>query len=50
MEQGEVKISEAMDYNSHNTTRLDVSGMQALLMKLRFMQATLRGEVVEGEE
>jgi UDP-N-acetylglucosamine 4,6-dehydratase/5-epimerase len=50
VEQGEVKISEATDYNSHNTTRLDVSGMQALLMKLRFMQATVRGEVVEAEE
>lgn len=50
VEQGEVKISEATDYNSHNTTRLDVAGMQALLMKLRFMQATLRGEVVEAEE
>ena len=50
VEQGEVKISEATDYNSHNTTRLDVAGMQALLMKLRFMQATVRGEVVEAEE
>lgn len=50
MEQGEVKISEATDYNSHNTTRLDVLGMQALLMKLRFMQATVRGEVVDAEE
>lgn len=50
VEQGEVRISEAVDYNSHNTTRLDVAGMQALLMKLRFMQATLRGEVVEAEE
>lgn len=49
-EQGEVKISEATDYNSHNTTRLDVLGMQALLMKLRFIQATVRGEVVEAEE
>jgi UDP-N-acetylglucosamine 4,6-dehydratase len=48
--QGEVKISEATDYNSHNTTRLDVPGMQALLMKLRFMQATVRGEVLEAEE
>ena len=47
VEQGEVKISEAIDYNSHNTTRLDVSGMQTLLMKLRFMQATVRGEVAE---
>jgi UDP-glucose 4-epimerase len=50
VEQGEVKISEATDYNSHNTIRLDVPGMQALLMKLRFMQATVRGEVVEAEE
>lgn len=50
VEQGEVKISEATDYNSHNTIRLDIPGMQALLMKLRFMQATVRGEVVEAEE
>lgn len=50
VEQGEVKISAASDYNSHNTTQLDVPGMQALLMKLGFMQATLRGEVVEAEE
>jgi UDP-glucose 4-epimerase len=49
VEQGEVKISEATDYNSHNTRRLDMLGMQALLMKLRFMQATVRGEVVEEE-
>lgn len=50
VEQGEVKISEAIEYNSHNTTRLDMAGMQALLMKLRFMQATLNGEQVEAEE
>lgn len=50
VDQGEIKISEATDYNSHNTTRLDVPSMQALLMKLRFMQATVRGEQVEVEE
>ena len=50
VEQGEIKISEAMDYNSHNTTRLDVEGMQALLMKLRFMQAIMHGEEMEAEE
>lgn len=50
VEQGEVKISEAVEYNSHNTVRLDVSGMQALLMKLRFMQATMRCEHAEAEE
>lgn len=50
VEQGEAKISEASDYNSHNTVRLDVEGMRALLMKLRFMQATVRGEHVEPDE
>ena len=50
VEQGEVKISEAVEYNSHNTTRLDAPGMQALLLKLRFMQAIVRGEHVEPEE
>jgi len=50
VEQGEVKISEAVEYTSHNTTRLDVPGMQELLMKLRFMQATVRGEQAEPEE
>ena len=50
VEQGETQISEAEDYNSHNTERLDVAGMQALLMKLRFIQAMVRGEQVEAEE
>lgn len=49
-EQGEVEISEATEYTSHNTTQLDVEGMQELLMKLRFMRATVRGERVEPEE
>src|SRR5574343_99695 len=43
VEQGETQISNAEDYNSHNTTRLDVAGMQALLLKLRFMPAIVRG-------
>lgn len=50
VERGEIKITEAVEYTSHNTTRLDVQGMQALLMKLRFMQAIVRGEYVEPEE
>jgi UDP-N-acetylglucosamine 4,6-dehydratase len=50
VEQGEIKISESTDYNSHNTKRLDIAGMQALLMKLSFMQAISRGEHVEPEE
>ena len=48
-DQGEQKISEAVDYNSHNTTILDLDGMKALLMKLDFMQAIVRGENVQPE-
>jgi len=50
VEQGEITISDAVEYNSHNTTRLDVLGMRDLLMKLRFMKAIARGEYVEPEE
>jgi len=50
VEHGELRISEATDYNSHNTARLDLGGVKELLMKLHFIQATLRGEVVEAEE
>jgi len=46
---GEQKISESVDYNSHNTTRLDINGMKALLMKLEFMKAIVRGESVQAE-
>lgn len=34
------------DYNSHNTTRLDVASMRALLLKLDFMQRIAEGEHV----
>ena len=50
VEEGESKISEAVEYNSHNTTRLDIDAMQKLLMKLRFIQAAVRGEHLEPEE
>lgn len=50
VEQGEEKISRSEDYNSHNTQRLDVDGMQALLLKLDFMQAIQRGEHATPEE
>ncbi|MDI9332845.1 MAG: polysaccharide biosynthesis protein [Cytophagales bacterium] len=50
VEQGELRISEATDYNSHNTTRLDVEGMRTLLMKLGFIQALVKGENIEPEE
>ena len=50
VEQGEEKISHTEDYNSHNTQRLDVEGMQGLLLKLDFMRAIKRGEHATPEE
>ena len=50
VDEGQVSVSEAVDYNSHNTIRLDVEGMQTLLLKLRFIQAAVRGNHIEPEE
>ena len=38
---GEEKASSAEDYNSHNTSRLDVEGMKKLLLKLKFIRKDL---------
>jgi len=50
VEQGEEKISHTEDYNSHNTERLGVAGMQALLRKLEFIRALERGEYQSPED
>jgi UDP-N-acetylglucosamine 4,6-dehydratase/5-epimerase len=53
VEEGEQRMTQSShgeDYNSHNTTRLDVAGMKTLLLKLDFMQRIARGEQVLAEE
>jgi UDP-glucose 4-epimerase len=50
VEEGEERISQSEDYNSHNTEQLDIEGMKKLLMKLPFMQAAARGEYIDPEE
>jgi UDP-glucose 4-epimerase len=50
VEVGEQKISDCEDYNSHNTERLDVEGMKALLIKLDFIRALVRGEDADVDE
>lgn len=50
VEEGEERITQAEDYNSHNTERLDIDGMKQLLMKLPFIQAAANGEYVDPEE
>lgn len=42
-EEGEESITKALDYNSHNTTRLDVEATKRLLMSLTYMQAVVSG-------
>ena len=43
IETGDTKVVEYEDYNSHNTTRLDVEGMKDLLMKLEFIRDLTNG-------
>ena len=53
VDQGEQRMTQSThgeDYNSHNTTRLDVAGMKTLLLKLDFMQRIARGEHALAEE
>ena len=53
VDQGEQRLtrsSHGEDYNSHNTTRLDVESMKALLLKLDFMKSIARGEQAATED
>jgi UDP-N-acetylglucosamine 4,6-dehydratase len=43
VEEGEQRISNSNDYNSHNTTRLDVAAMRKMLLHLDFIKQTLAG-------
>jgi UDP-N-acetylglucosamine 4,6-dehydratase len=52
-EQGTQRLTQTThgeDYNSHNTTRLDLEGMKELLLKLDFMARISRGEHAEAED
>lgn len=50
VEQGEARISASTDYNSHNADRLDIDGMERLLLKLDFIRAIQRGEHATPED
>ncbi len=53
VDEGEERLTQALhadEYHSHNTTRLDVEGMKALLLKLDFMSRIVRGEAAVAEE
>ena len=44
-DEGIKDLSAVEDYNSHNTLRLDVKGMEALLLKLKFMRKLKSGDL-----
>ena len=48
-DEGEKDLSVVEDYNSHNTERLDVAGMETLLLKLDFMRAIKAGNLIVPE-
>ena len=50
IENGEIKISETNEYNSHNTNRLDVENMKKILKKLSFIQNSMKGKIIEAED
>jgi len=45
---GKAEVSEAVDYNSHNTELLDVDGMMNLLLKLQCVQYAMNGKTVSA--
>ena len=47
---GEEQISNSVDYNSHNSERLDVEGMKSLLRKIPFVKSAMSGEFKDLEE
>ena len=49
VDQGEERLSHGEEYNSHNTHRLDVEGMKALLLKLPLIHGAMKGEPIDED-
>lgn len=47
VERGEQRISRAEDYNSHNTTRLDLAATREMLLRLEPMRRIANGELAD---
>jgi len=50
VERGEKRISDSVDYNSHNTTQLDVDAMKGMLLRLSFIRDFVAGRPAEPVE
>lgn len=49
-EQGEHKISNSIEYSSHNTKRLEKKELQNLLIRLQYIKAIINGDYLDTEE
>lgn len=49
VESGEKSISEALDYNSNNTSQLNLESMKELLLKLECIKSAMQGKEVDTE-
>lgn len=49
VDQGEERLSHGDEYNSHNTHRLDLEEMKALLLKLPFIRRALKGDPISED-
>ena len=43
MEEGEARLNQLEEYNSHNTTRLNEAELRELLLKVSYVQQALDG-------
>lgn len=50
VEEGDVALASAEEYNSHNTEQLGVTEMKDMLMKLPFIKQVMRGEPASAGE
>jgi len=50
IDQGDAKLSQTEEYNSHNTHRLDIEGMKQLLLRLPFVEEASKGNYIDPEE
>lgn len=50
VEQGERRITQSEEYNSHNTERLDVEGMKTLLLKLDYIRRVMRDQTASVDD
>jgi len=49
-DEGEANLGQGQEYNSHNTTQLDVPALKTLLLKLDFMRQIVAGDLANPED